>query len=176
MKSANRKTTRQARKETQATVRNCCRGGKEFGGLKLDQAERFSESEWGKLKLETLVEELSLDSGTLKNVTEENFYAPSGDVERSGMRASVIEGPWTKRGSKINTVILGSTKPGICAQSAYAERRRPGDSRKELTETSGTSRSNLLRPWPKYGWKRNRPAVDHASPAVPHRKSVSSGS
>jgi putative transposase len=70
---ANGKTAPQACKEAQITVRTCYRWRKEFGGLKLDQAERLKELEKENSKLKRLVAELSLEKQVLKDISEENF-------------------------------------------------------------------------------------------------------
>lgn len=46
-------------------------GGKEFGGLKLDQAKRLKELEKENAKLKRLVAELSLEKQILKDVARE---------------------------------------------------------------------------------------------------------
>jgi hypothetical protein len=48
-------------------------GGKELGGLKLDQAKRLKELERENAKLKRLVAELSLEKEILKDVAEGNF-------------------------------------------------------------------------------------------------------
>ena len=46
---------------------------KEYGGLKMDQAERLKELEKENGKLKRLVAELSLDKQILKDIAEGNF-------------------------------------------------------------------------------------------------------
>jgi len=70
---ANGKTTLQVCKETQITTQTCYRWGKEFGGLKLDQAKRLKELERENTKLKRLMAELSLEKQILKDVAEGNF-------------------------------------------------------------------------------------------------------
>jgi putative transposase len=70
---ANGKTTPQACKEAEITPQTCYRWRKEFGGLKLDQAERMKELERENAKLKRLVAELSLEKQILKDVASGNF-------------------------------------------------------------------------------------------------------
>jgi putative transposase len=70
---ANGKTTPLACKEAAITVQTYYRWRKEFGGLKLDQAERMKELERENAKLKRLVAELSLEKQILKDVASGNF-------------------------------------------------------------------------------------------------------
>jgi putative transposase len=70
---ANGKTTPQACKEATITVQTFYRWGKEYGGLKMDQAKRLKELEKENSKLKRLVAELSLDKQILKDIAEGNF-------------------------------------------------------------------------------------------------------
>lgn len=70
---ANGKTAPQACREAQITVQTYYRWRKEFGGLKLDQANRMKELERKNAKLKRLVAELSLEKQILKDVAEGNF-------------------------------------------------------------------------------------------------------
>jgi len=70
---ANGKTTPQACKEVAITVQTFYRWGKEYGGLKMDQAKRLKELEKENGKLKRLVAELSLDKQILKDIAEGNF-------------------------------------------------------------------------------------------------------
>jgi putative transposase len=70
---ANGKTTRQACKEAEITAQAYYRWRKEFGGLKVDQAERLKELEREKAKLKGLVAELSLEKQILDDVAEGSF-------------------------------------------------------------------------------------------------------
>ena len=70
---ANGKTTPQACKEAQITAQTYYRWRKEYGGLKLDQAERLKDLERENTKLKRLVAELSLEKQILKDVAEGNF-------------------------------------------------------------------------------------------------------
>jgi len=70
---ANGKPPLQVCKETQITTWTCYRWRKEFGGLKLDQAQRLKELERENAKLKRLVAELSLEKQTSKDIAEGNF-------------------------------------------------------------------------------------------------------
>jgi putative transposase len=74
---ANGKTTPQACREVEITEQTYYRWGKEYGGLKLDQAKRLRELEKENSKLKRLVAELSLELSLekqiLKDVAEGNF-------------------------------------------------------------------------------------------------------
>jgi putative transposase len=70
---ANGKTTPQACKEAEITAQTYYRWGKEFGGLKLDQAKRLKALERENVKLKRLVAELSLEKQILKDVAEGTF-------------------------------------------------------------------------------------------------------
>ncbi len=70
---ANGKTTPQACKEAAITVQTFYRWRKEYGGLKMDQANRLKELEMENGKLKRLVAELSLDKQILKDIAEGNF-------------------------------------------------------------------------------------------------------
>ena len=49
------------------------RWGKEYGGMKVDQAKRFKELERENARLKKLVADLSLDNAILKEVSRGNF-------------------------------------------------------------------------------------------------------
>ena len=70
---ANGKTTPQACKEAEITQQTYYRWRKEYGGLKLDQANRLKELERENAKLKRLVAELSLEKQILKDVAGGNF-------------------------------------------------------------------------------------------------------
>ena len=70
---ANGKTTPQACKEAEITIQTFYRWRKEYGGLKMDQANRLRELEQENGKLKWLVAELSLDKQILKDSAEGNF-------------------------------------------------------------------------------------------------------
>jgi putative transposase len=72
-KRRERKTTPQACKEAEITMRTFYRWRKEYGGLKMDQAKRLEELEKENGKLKRLVAELSLDKQILKDIAEGNF-------------------------------------------------------------------------------------------------------
>ena len=71
--NSEREAPLQVCKETQTTTWTCYRWRKEFGGLKLDQAQRLKELERENAKLKRLVAELSLGEQTLKDIAEGNF-------------------------------------------------------------------------------------------------------
>ena len=70
---ANGKTTPQACREVEITEQTYYRWGKEYGGLKRDQAKRLKDLEKENTKLKRLVAELSLEKQILKDVAEGNF-------------------------------------------------------------------------------------------------------
>jgi transposase-like protein len=70
---ANGKSTPQACKEAEITQQTYYRWRKEYGGLKLDQANGLTELEKETAKLKRLVAELSLEKQVLKDVAEGNF-------------------------------------------------------------------------------------------------------
>ncbi len=70
---ANGKTTPQACKEAGITLQTYYRWRKEYGGLKMEQAQRMKELEKENGKLSRLVAELSLDKQILKDIAEGNF-------------------------------------------------------------------------------------------------------
>jgi hypothetical protein len=70
---ANGKTTPQTCKEVEIHIQTYYRWGKEYGGLKLDQAKRRKDLERENSKLKRLVAELSLEKQVLKDVAEGNF-------------------------------------------------------------------------------------------------------
>ena len=55
----------------------------EYGGLKLDQAQRLKDLERENTRLKRAVAELALDKLILQEAAEGNFSAPPDDVERS---------------------------------------------------------------------------------------------
>jgi transposase-like protein len=70
---ANGKPTPQACKEAEITIPTYYRWRKEYGGLKLNQANRMKELERENTKLKRLVAELSLEKQILKDVASGNF-------------------------------------------------------------------------------------------------------
>jgi transposase-like protein len=70
---ANRKITPQVCKEAEITEQTYYRWRKEYGGLKLDHAERLKELEKENAKLKRVVAELSLEKQVLKDIAEGKF-------------------------------------------------------------------------------------------------------
>jgi putative transposase len=70
---ANGKTTPQACRDAEITTQMYYRWRREFGGLKLDQAERMKELEKENNRLKRLVAELSLEKQVLRDVAQGNF-------------------------------------------------------------------------------------------------------
>jgi len=64
------KTTPQAAREVGITEQTYYRWRREFGGLKLEQAERLKEFEKGNSRLKRLVAELSLEKQVLRDVAQ----------------------------------------------------------------------------------------------------------
>ena len=70
---ANGKTTPQACRDAEITVQTYYRWRKEFGGLKLDQAQRRKELAKENSRLKRLGAELSLEKQVLREVAQGNF-------------------------------------------------------------------------------------------------------
>lgn len=70
---ANGKTTPLACKEAGVTEQTYDRWRKEYGGLKVDQAQRLKELEQENGKLKRLMAELSLDKQILQDIARGNF-------------------------------------------------------------------------------------------------------
>jgi putative transposase len=70
---ANGKTLAQACKGAEIVEQTYYRWGKEYGGLKVDQARRLKELEQENAKLKRLVSELSLEKLVLKDIASGNF-------------------------------------------------------------------------------------------------------
>ena len=70
---ANGKPTPQACREAEIAIQTYFPWRKEYGGLKLDQAERQKELERENTKLKGVVAELSLEKQVLKDIAEGNF-------------------------------------------------------------------------------------------------------
>ncbi len=70
---ANGKTTPQAAREVSITEPTYYRWRREFGGLKLEQAERLKELEKENSRLKRSVAELSLEKQVLRDVAQGNF-------------------------------------------------------------------------------------------------------
>jgi transposase-like protein len=70
---ANGKTTSEAAREVGITEQTYYRWRKEFGGLKLDQANRLKKLEQENGRLKRLVAELPLQKQVLRDVAQGNF-------------------------------------------------------------------------------------------------------
>ncbi len=73
VQSANGKTAPEACKEAGIHTQTDYRWRKEYGGLKLDQAQRLKELEKENTRLNRLVVELSLEKQVLRDVAQGNF-------------------------------------------------------------------------------------------------------
>ena len=73
VQSANGKTAPEACKEAGIHTQTDYRWRKEYGGLKLDQAQRLKELEKENARLKRLVVELSLEKQVLRDVAQGNF-------------------------------------------------------------------------------------------------------
>ena len=67
-----RRCPKPARKQ-EFTPRRSIGGGKEYGGLKLEQAKRLKELEKENARLKRVVAELSLEKQVLREVAQGNF-------------------------------------------------------------------------------------------------------
>jgi transposase-like protein len=70
---ANGKTHPEACREAGITEQTYYRWGKEYGGMKADQAKRLKELEQETGKLKRLVAELSVDKQILQDIARGNF-------------------------------------------------------------------------------------------------------
>ena len=70
---ANGKTTPQACKDAEVTEQTYYRWRKEYGGLKLDQAQRLKELEKENARLKRVVADLALEKQVLRDVAQGNF-------------------------------------------------------------------------------------------------------
>jgi transposase-like protein len=66
-------TVQAAARQIGITEQTCYRWRKEYGGMKIDQANRLKEMEKETAWLKTLVADLSLDNAILKAVSRGNF-------------------------------------------------------------------------------------------------------